>query len=386
VTADAPPLPSGARIGLNLVFLTPGETGGMETYARELIPRLAAAAPDVAFVAFVNRAAAPAPGPWHDLGECVEVPVDARNRVQWVRGEQQLLPALARRAEVDLVHSLGSTAPVWGRFRRVVTIHDLIYRTVPTAHPGLRSLGMRVLVPAGARRAHRVVVDAAATATEVTELLRVPAAKVDVVPLGVNPAPDIAPVAEAELRAQLHAGDRPIVLSVSAKLAHKNLMRLIDAIASIQTAQRPLLVLPGYSTAHEAQLRERAAERSVADDVRFLGWVSAPELEGLYRAAAAFVFPSLAEGFGLPLLEAMARGVPVACSDRPVLAEVAGDAALRFDPESELAIAEAITRLLSDAPLAARLRAAGRERVTRFPWSQTATGTLAAYGRALTDA
>ena len=113
--------------------------------------------------------------------------------------------------------------------------------------------------------------------------------------------------------------------------------------------------------------------------MRFLGWISAAELEGLYAAASCFVFPSLAEGFGLPVLEAMARGVPVACSARGSLAEVAGDAALLFDPESEPAIADAIKTLLGDPALRERLRQAGRAQAARFTWSQTAEGTLASY-------
>src|ERR1019366_2400363 len=129
----------------------------------------------------------------------------------------------------------------------------------------------------------------------------------------------------------------------------------------------------------EAQLRARAAEVGAGEDVRFLGWVSAAELEGLYAAAACFVFPSLAEGFGLPVLEAMARGLPVACSGRGALAEVAGDAALRFDPESERAIAASIECLLGDRAQAERLRVAGRERAAQFSWAATAAGTLACY-------
>jgi glycosyltransferase involved in cell wall biosynthesis len=117
--------------------------------------------------------------------------------------------------------------------------------------------------------------------------------------------------------------------------------------------------------------------------VRFLGWISAAELEGLYAAAGCFVFPSLAEGFGLPVLEAMARGLPVACSARGSLAEVAGDAALLFDPESEPAIADAINALLGDPALRERLRQAGRAQAARFTWSQTADGTLKSYERAL---
>jgi glycosyltransferase involved in cell wall biosynthesis len=370
------------HIGLNLVFLVPGEQGGMETYARELIPELVAAAPEHRFTAFVGRAAAEAAGPWRDCTGSVVVPVDSRDRVQWVRGEQILLPRLARRAGVDLVHSFASTAPGWGPFRRVVTIHDLIYRTLPEAHPGVRALGMRVLVPWGAHRSDRVIADSRATAEDVRRHLRIPQNRIDVVGLGVGATRRADPLPEAELRQTLGAGARPILLTVSAKLAHKNLTRLIAALASLPAAARPLLVLPGYPTPHEAELRAHAAALGVTDDVRFLGWVSAAELEGLYAAAAAFVFPTLAEGFGLPVLEAMARGAAVACSDIPVLREVAGSDALFFDPHSEAGIAAAIGRLLDDEALARRLRAAGPGRAAQFSWRRAAEQTLASYRRA----
>ena len=374
------------HVGLNLVFLTPRETGGMEVYARELIPELAAAAPDDKFTAFVNRDAAAVEGPWRDMVDLVTVPVSARNRIEWIRGEQQLLPPLAHRAGIDLLHSLASTAPAWGRFRRVVTIHDLIYKHIPDAHPGVRALGMRVLVALAAMRSDRIIVDAASTTEDVLQLRGVSADKVDVVPLGLGSTSTAAPLPEPELRARLDVGDRPIVLSVSAKLAHKNLMRLIGAVASFPPERRPVLVLPGYPTPYEAELQSQARELGVFDDVRFLGWVSAEELEGLYASAACFVFPSLIEGFGLPVLEAMARGVPVACSDRGAVAEVAGQAALFFDPQSQPAIAETIRRLLDDRELAARLAAAGRERATRFTWQATAEGTLASYRRTMAGA
>jgi glycosyltransferase involved in cell wall biosynthesis len=372
------------HVGLNLVFLVPGETGGMEVYARELIPELVAAAPHARFTAFVSREGASAhDGPWGELIPSVTVPVRARRRLDWVRGEQQLLPPLAGRAGVDLVHSLASTAPGWGRFRRVVTIHDLAYRLVPETHLGLLGLGMRVLVPLAARRSHRIIVDAQSTREDLRRLLGVPPGKVDVVPLGMGTQPRAAPMPEAALRSRLGAGERPIVLSVAAKRPHKNLMRLIGALALIPAERRPLLVLPGYPTPHEEELRRRACALGLGADVRLLGWVDASELEGLYGAAACFVFPSLLEGFGLPVLEAMARGVPVACSGRGSLGEVAGDAALRFDPESEPAIAQAIERLLTDGAESERLRAAGRARAARFSWAATAAGTLASYERAL---
>ncbi len=372
------------HVGLNLVFLVPGETGGTETYARELIPELVEAAPRARFTAFVNlEAAATSDAPWGNLIETVTVPVRARNRVQWVRGEQQHLPRLAARAGVDLLHSLANTAPVWGRFRRVATIHDLNYRLVPEAHLGLMGLGMRVLVPAAARCSHRIIVDAASTREDLEHLLHVPPGKVDVVPLGLGSRRHSEPMPGAELRRRLGAGTRPIVLCVAAKRPHKNLMRLLGALSLIEADPRPLLVLPGYPTAHEVELRGRAAALGLTEDVRLLGWIEPGELEGLYREASCFVFPSLIEGFGLPVLEAMARGLPVACSGRGSLAEVAGDAALRFDPESEPAIAAAIWRLLNDGAEAARLRAAGRERAQRFSWAATAAGTLASYEHAL---
>jgi glycosyltransferase involved in cell wall biosynthesis len=372
------------HVGLNLVYLVPGNTGGTETYAQELIPELVAAAPDTRFTAFVNREAAAQTGrPWGDLIPTITVPVRASNRVQWVRGEQQLLPRLAKRAGVDLLHSLANTGPAWGSFRRVVTIHDLAYRMSPEAHLGILGLGMRVLVPLAARRSDRIIVDAASTRDDLDSALRIAAQRVDVVPLGIGAAARAAPLPEPELRARWDIGDRPIALCVAAKRPHKNLLRLIGALAAIPPGSRPVLVIPGYHTAHEDELRARTSELEIVGDVRFLGWIDPAELEGLYAAAACFVFPSLLEGFGLPVLEAMSRGVPVACSDRGSLAEVAGDAALRFDPESEAEIAAAIQRLVTDRDEAERLRIAGRARAAQFSWSATAAGTMAAYQRAL---
>jgi glycosyltransferase involved in cell wall biosynthesis len=373
------------HVGLNLVFLVPGETGGMEVYARELIPRLAAME-GIRLTAFVNREAAEGePGPWHEIPH-ETVPVNARQRVQWVLGEQWHLPGMARRAGCDIVHSLASTAPLRGSFVRVTTIHDLNYKMVPDAHFGLLRLGMGVLVPAAARRSHRIVVDAQSTKVDVERHLHQPADKIDVILLGVGQEAAAAPTAEPELRAKLDLGDRPFLLSVSAKRPHKNLLRLLDAHASIDPATRPMLVLPGYSTPHEAELIGRAAALGSADHVRFPHWVDQTDLEGLYAAATAFVFPSLYEGFGLPVLEAMRRGVPVACSNRSTLPEVAGDAALLFDPENDAAIHAALERLLSDEKLRDRLRAAGPKQAARFSWDATAAATKAVYERALGSA
>lgn len=371
------------HVGLNLIFLVPDETGGMEIYARELIPALVAVAPEVRFTAFINREASEAGGgPWGELVPAVTVPVRARRRVEWVRGEQTLLPRLAARAGVDVVHSLASTAPAWGAFTRVVTVQDLIYARFPEAHSGVRDLGMRVLVPLAVRRAHRVIASSQNTRDDLVELLHVRDEKIDVVPLGFgNPARAAAPPA-AETRARFDLGERRIALSLSAKRPHKNLTTLIDALARIPPERRPLLVVPGYPTWHEGELREQVRRLGLEADVRMPGWLSGPEVEGLWAVADVFVFPSLYEGFGLPVLEAMSRGVPVACSNASSLPEVAGDAALLFDPLDAGAIAAALTRLLEDPGEAARLREAGLRRVPEFSWERTARGTLESYRRA----
>lgn len=371
-----------AHIGLNLIFLVPGETGGMETYARELIPRLARMN-GVRLTAFINREMTEGiSGPWHDISHKT-VPVRARNRVEWVCGEQQYLPRLAARAGCDLMHSLASTSPLRGPFTRVTTIHDLNYKLVPEAHFGLRSLGMRVLVPASARRSHRIIAISGSTSRDVVSHLGVNPDKIDVVPQGVSQRSPATATPEPLLRVKLGLSERPILLSVSAKRPHKNLLRLLEAHGRLAPETRPVLVIPGYPTPHGEELIRRARALGTLEHVRLPAWVAPPDLEGLYAAAAAFVFPSLYEGFGLPILEAMARGVPVACSNRSSLPEVAGDAALLFDPLDEDAIRVALERLLGDPVLARRLREAGWERAHRFSWDATAAGTAASYARAL---
>lgn len=356
----------------------------MEIVAREMIPALLAAAPHVRFTAYINREAAAANnGPWGELLPATTVPINARNRVQWVLGEQTLLPLLAARAGVDLVHSLASTAPVWGRFRRVVTVHDLIYARFPDAHAGFRDKGMRVLVPAAVRRSDRVMADSQSTRLDLIALLGVDPTRVDVVPLGLGAVRREEPMAEHDVRERLGLGERRVLLSLSAKRPHKNLLALIGALAELSQQERPMLVLPGYPTAHEAELRDRVRALGLDDDVRFPAWLSAAELEGLWAIAGAFVFPSLYEGFGLPVLEAMARGVPVACSNSSSLPEVAGDAALLFDPSDVGAISVALRRLLTDPVLAETLRARGLQRVRQFTWEHTARLTLDSYARAL---
>jgi glycosyltransferase involved in cell wall biosynthesis len=351
------------RIGLNLIFLVPGETGGMETIARELIPAMRELT-DHRLVAFVNEESRD-----EDFGahEQYVVPVHARNRLRWVQGEQYHLPRMA--AGCDVVHSLGSTAPAHGPFRRVVTINDLHYRTMPEAHFGLRALGMHVLVPLAARSSHMVLTISHAARADIVRLLGTPPGKVRVVYPGIA-RPGGARTPESELRRRHWLEDRDVLLALSAKRPHKNLAGLLEALALLPAERRPVLVLPGYPTEHEAELRERAQALGVVGDVRFLGWTSEADTEGLLALAAAFVHPAFSEGFGLPPVEALARGLPVACSDIPVLREVMGDEARYFDPDAPGSIAGALADVL------------GRPRrapVLRFSWEAAAAATLEAY-------
>ncbi len=180
-----------------------------------------------------------------------------------------------------------------------------------------------------------------------------PETQIDVVPLGPGAEPTADLTGERELRRRLGLGDGPIVLAVSALLAHKNVGALVEALPEIRKAvPDAVLVVPGNRTPLADQLKDRAAGLGLDAALILPGWVSPADLEGLYAAADCFVFPSLREGFGLPVLEAMRRGVPVACSNRSAVPEVAGDAALTFDPSRPSEIAGAVTRILGDPALA----------------------------------
>jgi glycosyltransferase involved in cell wall biosynthesis len=369
------------HVGLNLIFLVPREMSGLETYARELTTALLKEEPGLRVTAFINREAS-SDTTWRGLVPTITVPVYGRRRAAWVRGEQLLLPRLAQRTGVDLVHSLASTAPGWGSFARVVTIHDVIYRIHPEAH-GWRSPALRALIPLAARRSDRIIAPSDTTRRDLVRLLKLPEEKIDVIPNGIGLPPTAQWASEEELRRRYDLGERPLVLTVSLKRPNKNLLRLLEAFALIPAERRPLLVLVGHATPYEQELRQHAARLNISADTRFLDWVPNEELEGLYRASTCFVFPSIYEGFGLPVLEAMTRGVPVACSNRGALAEVADDAALLFDPEEPRSIAGAVEKLLVDGAERERLTTLGHANAARFSWAETATKTLTSYESAL---
>ncbi len=303
---------------------------------------------------------------------------------------------------------MANFAPPWGRFRRVVTIHDLQYLAVPELLSPANRLATSTLVSLAAHRARRIIAVSSAGADEIVSGLRIARARIDVVPNGIRlppavaaapgaltppataaagltPSPSSAPSLPSpsdDLLARLQPDGRPFALAVATNLPHKNLPALIDALALIPSAERPLLAIAGHDT-DDGRLQAQAAAAGVGEDVRLLGHCSTAELDALYTFAACLVLPTLHEGFGLPVLEAMARSLPVACSDIPALREVGGSAALYFDPRAPAQIAAAISELIADTGLAGRLRELGRVQAGRFSWAAAAAGTLTSYRRAL---
>ena len=372
-------------VALNLLPLVPEETGGSEVYVRRLVPALLDARPDLRLVLIATPIAVPSlrEEPWGMDVEIAEVGVEPRSRVKRVLAEQTLLPRVVRKVGVGLLHNVFTTAPAVPGVPQVTTILDVIYKRFPETHAGLLRYGMALLVPLAARRSRRVVTISEAAKADIVRFLGVPEGRIDVTPLGPALATDVAPVPADEIRRRFDLGDSLLVLTVSAKRPHKNLKRLIEGVASLPNA---VLVVPGYATPFEEELRARAAALPGGDRIRFTGWVDDATLEGLYRAATCFVFPSLAEGFGLPVLDALVRGVPVACSNTSSMPEVAGEAAVYFDPEDTEQITAAIRQLLEDPELRTRLAKAGAARAALFSWKRTAEATLASYERALATA
>ena len=374
------------RIGLNLAYLV-RRSGGAGTYARELIPELLLAEPGTRITAFVSQEVDPEDraAPWASEIEWVELPMTVTHGPPWnflrsMRSQWLTVPRGAGRERLDVVHGLANVTPLYApRVARVVTLLDLIWLRHSDTMTQRETIAMKASAIPSARRADRVVAISHAARADLIATLRLDPTRVDVTHLGVRVDPS-APAAEgADLRARLELGDAPIVLCVSQKRTHKNLAALVEAVAGLDA----VLVLPGSATQHEDELRALAGRLGIGERVKFPPWLEADELEGLYRAAACFALPSFEEGFGLPVLEAMARGVPVCCSDASSLPEVVGDAGLLFDPHDVEDIRATIRRVLSDETLAAELARRGAERARTFTWRRTAEQTLAVYRHAL---
>jgi len=351
--------------------------GGIGTYIRELLRALAAAHANDEWIALVDPADT---GRVRWPGNVRECPVRAG---KYGLAEHVAVPAAARRAGAELLHAPHYTLPLgWGG-PSVVTIHDLIHVRFPRFHrPGV-ALYARVMARLAAKRARIVIADSEATKRDIVELLGTPEEKVRVVSLGVSSRIQRRPAEEVARFREERGLPEGYLLYVGARKRHKNLGLLLRAAATMPASQRAPLVLSGREWTGDDPLAVLAASLGVKDTIGFAGDLRDDvELSCLYSGASLLVQPSLAEGFGLPPLEAMACGVPVLSSDAGSLPEVLGDAAELLPPRDPEAWAAAVLRLLSDAAKRAALAERGSRRAAGFTWERTAAMTRAIYEQA----
>jgi glycosyltransferase involved in cell wall biosynthesis len=371
------------HVAVNAVFLRP-RMGGLEVMVKRLMPALQELAPGTRFSVFTGPQGIEA---LRDEDWVGDIALETHPLLGLPGGkaisELTLLGWLAPRRGVDLLYSIALTGPLRTRATHVVNIADTTWITHPD--PGeMQTVRLwRTIVPPVARRADRIIAISEAGRGDIVKHLRVPAERIDVVYPGPGLEAEPAATPDAELRAHLALGDGPLVISVSSQKAHKNLMRLVEAMrVVVRSHPDAQLVLPGNVTEHGRELLAAAGKLGIADNLVLPGWVSDEDMEGLYAAASVFTVASLAEGFGLPVVEAMRRGVPVASSNAGSLPEAGGQAARYFDPTDADAIAAAILAILDDAELRSRMATAGSEWAATFSWERSARETLESFERA----
>jgi glycosyltransferase involved in cell wall biosynthesis len=369
-----------ARVLIDGHMLGAGETGN-ETYLRGLLAGLEELG---------RRELVAVSGPQVDVGAHTPVVLPSRSDVARLTVG---LAAAARDHDASVIHSTYA-APLTSAAASVVTVHDVSF----VRHPEWFTLRDRVVLNAGVRasvrRAARVLVPSGHARDELCALLGVPPERVLVTPEGVDrrfAAPNGAgpSTADTDTFFRRLGVRRPYVLALGNLQPRKNLSRLIQAwtllVGEGADADHRLVVAGGFRGRHDGA-PARAVAAGIGDRVIFPGFIPLADLPALYAGASLFVFPTLYEGFGLPALEAMACGTPVACSRTTSLPEVTGDAAALFDPADPRDIAAVIGALLSDPELLATLRARGLRRAHAATWRACAELTAAAYEAAVAEA
>jgi glycosyltransferase involved in cell wall biosynthesis len=382
VSAD-PALPR-SRVGLIATLLSTRQSyrgAGLHTYSYQLLRHLPSEGRRLDYAAFVNDPdyVPPAGVVLHRASRWSQRPA---LRIAW---EQAALPLAARRQEVDLLHGLAYVLPLAAGMPGVVTVHDLTFRLFPEAFAPGNRLYLSTMTAASCRRARRIIAVSQATADDVEHLLHIPRERIDVVYNGVDDS--FAQKSRADVDAFRREAGWPerFILSVGTIEPRKNYMMLLDAYALYRqrvTAAVPLLIGGGRGWDFEAVFSHVAA-LALEPHVRFLGFVPGAVLPWLYSAASLFVYPSFYEGFGLPLAEAMACGVPAITTTASSLPEVAGSAAITVNPQDAEALAAAMVAVLKDSDRQEAMRRAGLAQSERFRWPVAVAATAAVYERAL---
>jgi len=352
----------------------PGEAG---SYIRELIPALSRAEPSLAITLFHARVDGAAAEAWMREYRVEELPWPVRRVApSWAVARRPLLPPPL--AEADLLHTplVPAVPPAGPGQRLVVTVHDLAF----LVHPELYPVGWRLLYRAALLRAVRsadaIISVSRHTAEDLVRRSRVQAGRIHVVPLAAGLPITGGDVEETLARLKIR---HPYVLFAGTLGPRENVVRLVRAYRRLASRGAPhALVLAGpMGWRPQGLFRELAIE--APGEIVLTGPTEPADLDALHRGASAFVYPSLYEGFGLPVLDAMARGTPCVVSIAASLPEVAGEAAVPVEPRSVAGLAEAMERVLNDQSLTARLREAGLARAAGFTWEETARRTLEVY-------
>jgi glycosyltransferase involved in cell wall biosynthesis len=358
------------RVGIDgRAFTSPA--AGVRRYVSALVAALRAADPGLALVALGGRRdAVPA-----ELAH-VEEPWHPPTNLGW---HAVGLPRAAARAGVEVIHSPAYTAPLWSNAPVVLTIHDVSYERHPEWYPYQRDAIRRMFYRRSARSAARVLTDSEFSAGEIAAAYQIPRDRITVAPLGVS---DQFAAVDRPNRTLPAGVTTPFLLHVGDLHERRNLPVVVHAMFEAQRrpGMPPLsLVLAGADRGVGDRLRGYAREAGTPDAVVCLGPVTDSQLLTLYRGAAALVYPSRYEGFGLPVLEAMACGTPVIASRAASIPEVLGDAGVLLDPDDEPGWAEAIATVLTDEWQRGHMRKAGLTRARQFTWARTASITLDVY-------
>ena len=356
--------------------------GGIGTYVWELFPALGAEDPSIELEPFRSTWRHDPPRMWLLSRPPTIVP----GRIRTLYPSWNLLRRPALPASLDdsaIVHATNHAAvpPVRAGQRLVVTVHDLAFERFPELFPRSWRWLYRAGLRAAVTRADAILVPSQSTADDLMASTSIPASRVHVTPLAPSLATSVGPPAPTLARLGITA---PYVLSVGTVEPRKNLVRLVRAYRQVAPDVAHALVLTGAPGWRNEELEAELARPGPGTVLR-TGPVSGEDLDALYRGADLFAYPSLYEGFGLPVVEAMARGVPTMASNVSSLPQVAGDAALLVDPTDVSEIAEGLARLLTEPSLAEDLRQRGLQRAATFTWAATARATLDVY-RQLTGA
>jgi glycosyltransferase involved in cell wall biosynthesis len=368
------------RIGINGLLLS-GQAGyrqtGVSRYIERLIGALPAVMPDAELLVYASKDAALPSG-----ATAKRSPIPMEHPAVRIAWERAALPVFARANRLDLFHGTVNALPSWLPCPAVVTIHDLAFLRWPEQVPVRRYQYLSRATRAAAHSAARVLAVSEATKRDVVELLGVAPEKIAVTPLGVDERVTPAPSGQlAAFRAKAGLPE-PYILTVCTLEPRKNLPRLLDAFAQVKDQLPHKLVVVGPKGWRTGALKETLDRLGLGERLLLTGFVPDAELPLWYSAADIFAFPSLYEGFGLPVLEAMACGAPVLTSIESSLPEVAGNAAVYVYPLSVESIADGMLSLATSSESRIVLRANSIARAQNFTWERTARLTAEAYREA----